>query len=248
MGLALRSRLGSRAARSSLVAVACVIASAACGDGIGTPIRKAELVEIDAAVDAAEPEPMGPGFEAGVAGFGGGFPHGFPQQGPHGGGDLSPDQFCSLILAEWQEPWVSKEQRMFDLIAQARARSEFFCQGQVYRGLGTIQLVPELRCSARMHTADMVVNDFFGEVNPNGGPNPPTRMAAAGFEFTNDDWGVLIEDGRDPDRVFQKILETNRNACEDLASNVFNVIGIGYAERQSPDGAYGLWTLDFARR
>src|SRR5262245_37696816 len=136
MGFAPRFQLHSRAARVAFGSLACAIAWAACGDGIGTPIRRAAPGERDASLSVDVPDAA---VDAGAAGTSGAFgfggsgspPRGFPS-GPFGprGEPLPPDQFCGMISAEWPPEWAAAEERMYELIAQYRDRPEVFCQGQ----------------------------------------------------------------------------------------------------------------------
>jgi uncharacterized protein YkwD len=98
-----------------------------------------------------------------------------------------------------------------------------------------LQLAPELRCSARLHTQDMLQRHFVSQVNPDG-QDPGQRMTAAGFShgpFAE----AIVAHATDAAHVLSSLLADDR-VCRSLSTMQLTAIGVGHDE--------DLWTLDFA--
>jgi hypothetical protein len=145
---------------AAYAALACAIASGACGDGIGRPIL-------------GGPAAGGASGSSGAAGAAGA-----PTLGD--GGDVPGTLYCSLA-ASWSADWAAQEDELFQYINQLRGGTGNGCAGHSNLGNAPpLTLSPALRCSARLHAADMAGRGFFSQTNPDG-VGPSQRMAIAGF-------------------------------------------------------------------
>jgi uncharacterized protein YkwD len=99
-----------------------------------------------------------------------------------------------------------------------------------------LRLVPELRCSARLHSLDMVTRGYTNTTNQQG-LRPDDRVAATGFPFTV--VGEVIGDqqrGSDVQQVVDDLL-SGWEGCMIIANPAFTAVGVGRFG--------GRWTLDF---
>lgn len=144
---------------------------------------------------------------------------------------------CATTLA-WPDEYAQDEAALLEAINQRR-EEPLRCgddQDGVVDELRPLQLSEALRCSARLHSLDMVERDFIGRTNPDG-ERPGDRMRAAGFAAEDWDESLAIEE-LGPQGVLDSLLEDGDD-CRNVATRRHTHIGIGRYE--------DLWTLDFAR-
>jgi len=201
--------------RRSLLAVVLLATIVGCTDGIGTPLRQRAL-QTDG--DTAADEDGG--------------------RDQHEELDL---EHCADSF-DWPESFAAGEDELLEAINAAR-REGFRCgdgddDGDSDREVDErepLQLSPALRCSARLHSKDMVERDFMGRINPDG-DGPRDRMRRAGFYV--DDWDEAIESGeRSASTALPAFLDTYDD-CMSLRSRRLTHIGVGHYEDR--------WTLDLA--
>jgi uncharacterized protein YkwD len=200
--------------RCSLLAVVLLATIVACTDGIGTPLRQPALRQA---------------------------PDGDPAADEDGGRDSHEEldaQHCANALA-WPESYAAGEDELLEAINAAR-REGFRCgDGDGDREVDErepLQPSPALRCSARLHSLDMIERDFVGRSNPDG-DGPRDRMRRAGFY--PDDWDEAIEAGeRSASSALASLLD-DYDDCMSLRSRELTHIGVGHYEDR--------WTVDLAR-
>jgi uncharacterized protein YkwD len=103
-----------------------------------------------------------------------------------------------LNAATWPEDLRDDEQRMAQAISQWRAGFAR-CGNRMAERLPVLDFPAELRCSARLHSFDMVVRGYFDQRDPDG-TGPGQRMSLAGFPHT-DSAESIAQGGSDPTQV-----------------------------------------------
>jgi uncharacterized protein YkwD len=183
-----------------------------CGDAVATPIRAAQ-----SRVDAAVPE---------------------DGRGASSGADVPDTAFCA-DAADWPAELAAAELQLFAAINAARADG-IRCGDDQQREREpevrqALVLVPELRCSARLHSLDMYENDYVGRENGDG-DDFRDRIRATGLQARAMD--ESIERSDDPPAELLEHLLEDWDDCGNLINSELDGMGIGhYAD---------LWTLDFA--
>jgi uncharacterized protein YkwD len=142
--------------------------------------------------------------------------------------------FC-LNAATWPEDLRDDEQRMAQAISDWRAAGFARCGNRMADRLPVLDFPPELRCSARLHSFDMVAGGYFDQVSPDG-TAPGQRMSRAGFRHS-DSAESIARGGSDPTQVLIDLLG-NPQDCANFTSSEFTALGIGEYR--------GVWTFDFA--
>lgn len=198
--------------------LAGVLATFACSDGVGMPIREALETDRDPNAD------------------GGG------RGGPVDGYRTCPD------VADWPADFADSESDLIVMLNEVRMHG-FVCNDRRIDPLGPLQTALELRCSARLHSVDMAINDFFRREGSDGSL-PGERMEAAGFEHFDSGESIVKIDVSAPE-AFQDVVyhsDNYTNACSNLAEREFTHIGVGryqdywtidFAEERSPEGIPG---------
>jgi len=202
--------MGSVSARIGSVLLWAVLG---CGDAVATPIRAAQ-----SRADAAAPD----------------------EERAPGAGPAVPDTAYCADAADWPAEFEAAELQLFAQINAAR-KDGIRCgdgaerDGEDERRREPLALVPELRCSARLHSLDMYVKGYFRRENLDG-DDFRDRIRAAGLEV--DEMDESIEHSDDgPAELLARLLE-KRDDCGNLDSSELDGVGIGHYE--------DLWTLDFA--
>lgn len=196
----------------------------ACGSGVGSPIRAA-AANIGPMADAGD-------RNADAA---------LPSDAGAVSGEVPATSHCAPV-ALWPPDQRTAEDKLVALINGERSMP-FGGGGGGMRGCGNRSFVPlaplqvsgALRCSARLHTRDMLQRHYFSEVDQDG-IDPGTRIVAAGGPAGP--WGEAIErDYTEPAQVLAALMARNEG-CQALTSSEFTVVGVGYTSQ--------TWTLDFA--
>jgi len=185
------------------------VACVACSDGIGVPIRLGALDQDDAATD-----------EDG----------GFDERDRN---ELD-QEHCEATF-DWPESYADDEAGLLAAINALRGRS-IRCGEREIDDLAPLRSSEALRCSARLHSLDMVQRDFIGRTNPDG-DRPGERMFAAGFDVEDWDESLVIGE-REPGRALQQLLDDDGDDCMNVGTRRHTHIGIGRYEDR--------WTVDFA--
>ena len=198
--------------RLGCVLLAWLLASA-CTDGVGVPIREA----------------LGSAQEAGA-----------PADSPLDAGLLPADAGTDAAghcegVQDWPADLARSEDELLQLINAVRG-SGFECGGRLFDPRRPLLPSVELRCSARLHSMDMVRSGFVGR---QGSDNslPVDRMEAAGFPVGEADEAVANGELTAVD-AFQDFRNHGTNVCRLLADRDFTHIGVGRYQ--------GHWTVDLA--
>jgi len=149
-----------------IAALACAIGIQGCGDGIGRPIRGGPADVLGAG---------GAAGSGGAAGTGG-------VSITSDGGDVPGNLYCSQA-ANWSADWAAQEDELFRSINALRGGNGNGCAQFTFGNAPPLTLAPALRCSARLHAADMAARGFFNQTNPDN-VTPSQRMAVAGFSHS----------------------------------------------------------------
>jgi uncharacterized protein YkwD len=231
-------RTGPNRALSVLGALCCAATWMACGDVVGTPIRGIRAAgggaEDGGAINGrlaskAPPDSAslaaGPSLVATTVSD--------PAYAP--ATSTAAARYCAAT-AQWPADQANAEQALVNVINAARTAASFSCGGATYHYLAPLRVMPQMRCSARLHSLDMANHDYFG-MSDASGETPPTRMLAAGLTFSR--WGELISRaGTDPAQVLNDLLQNTPSGCTLLSAYLLTGIGVGF------EG--GLWTVDLA--
>jgi uncharacterized protein YkwD len=154
------------------------------------------------------------------------------------GGEVIVAEQCEDV-ADWDPAWAMLEDQVLEIVNQHRAAGASCGTGGTFGPTHALTMNAALRCSARLHSADMGARDFFDHTNPSG-EDPFVRMEAAGYEFQAA--GENIAAGS-PDAAGTMAQWMGSDGhCTNIMSPNFVDIGVGYAE----GGMYGtLWTQNF---
>jgi uncharacterized protein YkwD len=146
-------------------------------------------------------------------------------------------RYCAPAVP-WSSALASSEIMLFDMINKPRGGAGSACGARTTCNLRPLQLAPELRCSARLHSEDMSAQHYFAKQDPDG-TDPATRMARAGFT-TNISGECIVQHATDATSALQQLMQgSDPQASANFNNPQFTAIGIGRYE--------DLWTIDFAR-
>jgi uncharacterized protein YkwD len=172
-----------------------------------------------------------------MAGSGGGNAGGGGSSSP--GDDVPATDHCAPV-ADWNPAWVAFEEEVLQLVNEYRAMG-YNCdtEGQ-FGAAGPLTTQPNLRCSARLHSQDMAMRDYFAHDNPDG-DGPSERMDAAGY--MGGTWGENIAMGqRTPQEVVDGWMDSDGH-CANIMREQFTQIGVGFY--QGSDRSAYYWTQNF---
>lgn len=151
-------------------------------------------------------------------------------------------EHCAPV-SDWDPAWTQWEDEVLALTNEQRAKGATCGEYGSFGAAGPLSMSPELRCSARLHSMDMAVRNFFDHTNPDG-VDPFTRMAEAGY--TGASGGENIAMGQtSPSQVVQGWVGSPGH-CRNIMDANFTLIGVGYYS-QPGNGWFGghYWTQNF---
>ena len=193
--------------------IAILAAVVGCGDAIADPIRGAQT-RLDAGDDGG--------------------------RGSAPDAEVPATEHCA-DAADWPERFAALERELFAAVDAQRAAG-IRCgdtddaEGEREpRRRAPLVRVPELRCSARLHSRDMFERDYVGRENRDG-DDFRDRIRATGLAFADVDESIERSDAP-AERVLELLLDDSDD-CWNLVNSRLDGVGIGHYE--------GLWTLDFA--
>jgi uncharacterized protein YkwD len=120
--------------------------------------------------------------------------------------------------------WAQFEDEVLLLTNEARAVGAN-CGGEDFAATGPLTMQPNLRCSARLHSEDMGMQDYFSHTSADGrtlGDRISASGYSAGFAGENIAWGQ-----RTPQEVVDGWLESPGH-CVNIMRPQFSDIGVGY--------------------
>ncbi len=127
--------------------------------------------------------------------------------------------------------------------APAKPASGGDCPSGHYGPRGALSANAALTTAARLHSKDMVDNDYFDH-NSLDGASPWDRMYAAGYDAQA--IGENIAAGNaEAEATFSQWVNSDGH-CRNMMSDQATEIGIGYADGGGRYGAY--WTQTFGSR
>jgi uncharacterized protein YkwD len=159
-------------------------------------------------------------------------------QGSGGGGEVPSGEYCSPTVG-WPEASTSKELAMLELVNAQRAQGAN-CGGESFPARDPFEMDSSLWCAARVHTADMVENDYFSHTGLDGS-SPRDRMDAAGFEGRG--WAENIAAGRSGAEETLEQWMASDGHCRNIMGD-YRYFGVGYVAGSS---RRHLWTQTFGR-
>ena len=141
----------------------------------------------------------------------------------------------------WPQDWKDKEEQMLMEVNLRRIEGAM-CADDYYPPVPELEMNPELRLSARLHTLDMGAQDYF-EHDSLDGRTPHERMVAAGF--TGDyPTGENISGGYATAAAAVEGLMNSPGHCRNIMDPDFAVVGMGYSYTEgSSFGNY--WAQNF---
>jgi uncharacterized protein YkwD len=156
-----------------------------------------------------------------------------------GGPSEVPDNaFCDPV-ASWDASWSTLEQQILDIVNQRRSEGADCHSQGVFGPAGALTMNPALRCAARVHSKDMVDQNYFDHTGPNG-DTPGDRIDAAGYLWST--WGENIAAGNSTAAATMDQWMNSDGHCANIMNPAFSEIGVGYY----PGGSYGhYWTQAF---
>lgn len=132
--------------------------------------------------------------------------------------DVPAGAHCEPV-AVWDEASAAAEEEMLELINQQRAAGAY-CAPATH----TLDLAPELRCAARLHSKDMVERDFYSTINPDG-LSPGDRVYAAGYDGSI--WGENVTRGYVTAADAMADLMSSESLCINIMDPDYRYIGLG---------------------
>lgn len=159
--------------------------------------------------------------------------------GDDGGAAEVPDNaFCDPVAA-WTPAWSVLEQQILDIVNQRRSEGADCHSEGTFGPAGPLTMNPALRCAARVHSKDMVDQNYFDHTGPNG-DTPGDRIDAAGYAWST--WGENIAAGNSTAAATMDQWMNSDGHCANIMNPSFSEIGVGYY----PGGGYGhYWTQAF---
>ncbi len=159
--------------------------------------------------------------------------------GEDGGEAEVPDNaFCDDV-AGWQPGWSDLEEQILDIVNQRRAEGANCGTAGSFGPTGPLTMNPALRCAARVHSKQMVEQNFFAHDTP-WGETPWQRIGAAGYQYSTA--GENIAAGNATAVATMQQWMDSDGHCGNIMKPDFDEIGIGYY----PGGGYGhYWTQNF---
>lgn len=154
------------------------------------------------------------------------------------GGVPEGEPYCEPV-GTWQLQWAEREREMLELVNAQRAEGADCGTEGVFDAAGPLEMQPALRCSARVHSLDMVERDYFAHDDPDG-VSAFVRMRRAGYE--GDHMAENIAAGKwNPTATLKQWMDSDAH-CSAVMEPNFTHVGIGHR----PGGRwYYVWTQNF---
>jgi uncharacterized protein YkwD len=166
---------------------------------------------------------------------------GGPERGEDPGFAVPAGEHCASVV-EWDREAAELEHELYTFLNFAR-QSGFACAEESSEPLPPLQMRPELRCAARLHSRNMREDDFFDHIDrQDRGPEERMRDAGAMFAIAAESIARDLEmpDFADPYRALSELFAEDGSDCRNVMDDRFDAVGIGLFQ--------GLWTLDFTGR
>ncbi len=152
------------------------------------------------------------------------------------------NEYCRVV-ATWNAAWVSLEAEVLALTNDRRAAGANCRTEGSFAPAGALTLNSALRCSARNHSLDMAVYDFFDHTNLQG-ESPFDRIDKTGYE-----WNAAGENIAAGYSTAQEVVDgwmLSDGHCANIMAPEFTELGVGYYFENGD--RYGhFWTQNFGR-
>jgi uncharacterized protein YkwD len=160
-------------------------------------------------------------------------------------GDEVPATSYCAEAANWDPAWSAWEEEVLVLVNERRAAGATCGTYGSFGPADPLTMVPELRCSARLHSMDMGMQGYFDHTALDG-RDPFDRMADAGY--SGGTMGENIAKGQgSPAEVVDGWMGSDGH-CRNIMDPGFTEIGIGYWEGPADNPFFNgnrLWTQNF---
>jgi uncharacterized protein YkwD len=154
------------------------------------------------------------------------------------------EEACHPDVEGWKGSWASAEEKVVELINEARATTTNCGSEGVFAATGPVVMDQHLRCAARYHSLWMAQTNSFSHDSPGGdlGEDPWERIDSTGFDgFAV---GENIAAGYDSARGVVNGWLGSDGHCANLMNPDATLTGVGYYV----GGYYGhYWTQNFGR-
>lgn len=162
-----------------------------------------------------------------------------PEPEPEPGADVPGGSHCADV-ADWDPAWVSVEEQMLAAVNELRAQG-YACAGGSQSPAPALTMNPNLRCSARKHSKDMALNNYFSHTNQQG-EESWDRIWASGFEGSKASENITAGPSN-VQQALQNFLTSTQGHCEAMFDPGMTEIGIGYFPHNT--GYQFYWTQNF---
>jgi uncharacterized protein YkwD len=165
--------------------------------------------------------------------------------GAQSSGDEVPTGMHCAPARDWNTAWADFEAEVLVLTNEARARGADCGEEGMFNATTPLTMNPILRCSARLHSADMGEQEYFDHENLDM-LDPFDRMMEAGYVGMA--MGENIAMGQQtPDEVVAGWIDSDGH-CANIMSPLFTELGVGYWEGEAENRFFNgnkLWTQNF---
>ena len=141
------------------------------------------------------------------------------------------------------DPWdlnaIEQEEEVLEEVNELRAEGPTCpTTGTEHQPADPVVMDENLRCASRLHSIDMVEQDFFEHTNPNTNEGPQDRADAAGYEgWVSENIAFGSSTG---EATVQQWLGSADGHCENMLDPSHEVMGIGMYENH--------WTQKFGNQ
>jgi uncharacterized protein YkwD len=154
-------------------------------------------------------------------------------------GEVELAAYCDDV-AIWSSTWISFESQVISLVNQRRAAGAT-CGGNYFPPAPALTLDHRLRCSARKHSKDMAVNNFFSHTGSNGSKSWD-RMESAGYDWTYAAENIAA--GYSTPASVVNGWMTSSGHCKNIMRKKAKHTGVGYYYASSSSYKH-YWTQNF---
>ncbi len=152
--------------------------------------------------------------------------------------EVPDSEYCEGVR-EWSSTASEFEREVLSLVNAQRAQGGQ-CADLSFDPSGELTMNAELRCAARVHSLDMVENDYFAHEDLDGG-EPWDRAEDAGYS----NWTAVGENIAFGYTTPEEVMEGWMNSpghCENILDPEYHELGVGYV------GGAEMWTQVFGAR
>lgn len=155
--------------------------------------------------------------------------------------EMPDNDYCAAV-SDWDSGHTALEFEILRLTNEIRARGANCGSRGDFEPAPPLTMQSNIHCSARAHSMDMAVRDYFDHDTPEGA-SPFDRMGEAGYQYRVA--GENIAAGsHDAAGTMEQWMESDGH-CANVMDPDYTELGVGYF----PGGQYGfVWTQNFGSR